>query len=134
MNINKEKILALLPKIGKTLGIILSAIIIVLLLIRIFVKDPLYYKDNKQEQKIIQSKVDSLYKKQDSLAIKIENLEKGNILFYEIISRNNELMEANNQKLEKLRRLYNEKINSVDRYTVTDLDSFFRAKYGQYYK
>jgi peptidoglycan hydrolase CwlO-like protein len=134
MNINKDKILALLPKIGKILEITIVSVLLVLLLIRIFVKDPEYYRDNKQEQKAIQLKVDSLYKKQDSISLKIENLEKGNILFYEVISRNNELMEANNKKIETLRRLYNEKINSIDRYTVTDLDSFFRANYGQYYK
>jgi len=129
-----NKILPLLPKIGKIAGYIISAAIVVLLLIKIFVKDPGYYKINKQEQKTIQLKIDSINKKQDSLSLKIENLEKGNILFYEIISKNNELIDANNKKLETLRRLYNEKINSVDHYTVTDLDSFFRANYGQYYK
>ena len=129
-----DKILNILPKIGRILGIVISGILVILLIIRMFVKDPEYRKDAKKEQKILQGKIDSIYLKKDSLNGRIANLEQSIVMFYDIIDQANEKQNQTIKEIKNLRKYFNEKIKAVDRYNISDLDSFFKSRYPQYYE
>lgn len=133
-NNTSNKFVELINKFGKFLGIAISIVVFLLLIIKIFVKDPQYYKDNKKAIQISQSKIDSIYKKQDSLSLKLEDLEKGQIMFYDIISQSNVNQQKIESEINNLKKYFNEKINSVNNYSISDLDSFFRTKYSRYYQ
>lgn len=129
-----DKFKTFVNKWGRILGIITAISIIILILIALFVRDPEYYRDSKREMKESKAKVDSIYRNQDSLNLEIQNIKKAQIMFYDIIAQTNESVQQNNKKIDNLRRYFNEKINSVDKYTISDLDSFFRTRYARYYQ
>lgn len=121
-------------KIGKGIEITFIFLLLVFTIAKIFIKDPEYYISNKQEQKAIQSKVDSISLQQAKLSEDIKTLQQGQIIFYDIVKQSVEEIENNNKELIKLRKQYNEKLNRTDIYTISDIDSFFRAKYPNLYK
>jgi len=131
MDINKFK--DIFNKVGKVIGITIAAILLILLAIRIFVKDPQYYKDAKQTRKEYKATTDSIYSKINLFNSRIDNMELGQKMFYDIISQSNQNQLKIQQDIKNLRKYFNEKINRVDRYNISDLDSFFKSRYKQYY-
>jgi len=83
------------------------------------------------------TKIDNTYKKEiDSLTKVIENVEKKQeILYQEIKNLNNDISQTDikisNIKQQKtiVKQIYHEKINAVDTYNDTELDSIFAKRY-----
>lgn len=83
------------------------------------------------------TKIDNTYKKEiDSLCKVIENVEKKQeILYQEIKVLNNDILKTDerisNIKQQKtiVKQIYHEKINAVDTYNDTELDSIFAKRY-----
>lgn len=86
-------------------------------------------KENKQ----IQSKIDSIKMDNQFIVARMYELEKNQTMFFDMVNKNNELIQENNKQLNKLKKIYNDKISSVGTYDVSKLDSFFAKKYGEYY-
>ena len=95
--------------------------------------NPSEIKQTLKDNKKIESKVDSL--KSDNMFIveRMYELEKKQAMFFELIDQNNNLIRENNKELQKLKRIYNEKINSISSYNTNQLDSFFANRYKEYY-
>lgn len=117
----------------KIVANIAIGISVILILIGLFVKVPGYYKDHKKEVKEIKAEIEPITLKQDSLEQSIEDIKIAQRMFYDVIMKSNENQATILKKINNLRREMNEKINSVNNYTITDLDSFFRQRYSQYY-
>jgi cell division protein FtsB len=83
------------------------------------------------------TKIDNTYKKDiDSLTKVIENVEKKQeILYQEIKNLNDDILQTDvkisNIKQQKtiVKQIYHEKINAVDTYNDTELDSIFAKRY-----
>jgi len=83
------------------------------------------------------TKIDNSYKKDiDSLTKVIENVEKKQeILYQEIKNLNDDILQTDvkisNIKQQKtiVKQIYHEKINAVDTYNDTELDSIFAKRY-----
>jgi len=83
------------------------------------------------------TKIDNSYKKDiDSLSKVIENVEKKQeILYQEIKNLNDDILQTDvkisNIKQQKtiVKQIYHEKINAVDTYNDTELDSIFAKRY-----
>ena len=86
-------------------------------------------KENKQ----IQSKIDSIQMDNQFIVARMYELEKNQTMFFDMVNKNNELIQENNKQLNKLKKIYNDKISSIGTYDVSQLDSFFTKKYGEYY-
>lgn len=86
-------------------------------------------KDNKE----IQLKVDSLRKDNEFLVSRMYQFERNQTLFYDMISKNNDLISENNKQLTKLKKDYEKKITSINSYNFSQLDSFFANRYKEYY-
>jgi len=87
-------------------------------------------KDNKK----IEQKIDSIKENNQSVNQRMSSMEKNQVEFYDIIKKNNEAIQENNKELLILKRLYNAKINSVNSYNISQLDSFFTNRYKKYYR
>lgn len=135
-------------KSGKFLGGIFSSInrrtivdiivvLIPLILIYIYFTGlslPKDVKDALEDNKKIDVKIDSLRMSNEYIKNKISDLESKEAMYLELIQKNNELIQQNNNELTKLKKDYNEKINNVKRYNVRQLDSFFTKRYKEYYR
>jgi septal ring factor EnvC (AmiA/AmiB activator) len=85
----------------------------------------------------VSTKIDNSYKKDiDSLTKVIDNIEKKQeILYQEIKSLNDDISQTDvrisNIKQQKtlIKQIYHEKINAVDTYNDTELDSIFAKRY-----
>ncbi len=86
-------------------------------------------KDNKK----IEVKVDSLKTDNEFIVQRMYELERNQTMFFDLINKNNNLIHENNKELQKLKKIYNAKINSVNEYNVSQLDSFFTNRYKDYY-
>lgn len=127
------------PYLPYIIGTVSGAIIIYVVIV-LSIGNPADYKRTKKELKAIQSQVDSINKVQANNQYKIDSLNK---LVPELnkkidknnnsIRYNNSKIDENNQKLNKIKSEYHEKINSVDKYQPSDVDSFFAHRYKQYY-
>lgn len=95
---------------------------------------PGYVKDTSKDNKRLEEKIDSIYYYNYLLTNKIAQLEEKQVLFMDIINENNLLMEQNNKELIKLKKAYNDKINTVTNYNVAQLDSFFTSRYKDRYE
>lgn len=111
-------------------------VIIPILLIWIYltgIKTPKEVKDALNTNKVIEVKIDSLKQDNQFIVERMYELEKKQTLFFDMINQNNDLIKENNKELLRLKRIYNEKINSVNGYNVSQLDSFFANKYKDFY-
>jgi hypothetical protein len=90
-------------------------------------------KDTFEENKRIESKIDSVKVYNEFISDKIVQLEVNQQAFNDIITRNNILIEENNKELSKLKKVYNAKINHVNGFNVSQLDSFFTNRYKELY-
>jgi len=116
---------------------IVDMIIILLPIMLIYVyfqlsNSPEIKKVNNDNKKIEQ-KIDDIKSNNEALVEKINQLEQNQAVFFDLIDKNNDLIEKNNSELTKLKKEYNEKINNVTGYSVSQLDSFFRKRYREYY-
>lgn len=117
----------------------IDAILIMGIFIIIYLGYKNYYKhDNlvpeqlKQtlvENKKIQDKIDSINQYNKSLVNRISNLETIESGLNKSINKNNDLLKENNYQLDKLKKSYAEKIDSVNNYSIYQLDSFFTKRY-----
>jgi hypothetical protein len=108
------------------------AIPIILIFIYFNLK-PSGVNETLKANKKIEEKIDSIRLSSEELNEKINQLEQNQIIFNDIIAQNNLLIEENNKELAKLKRVYNDKINSVSRYNIAQLDSFFTSRYKEKY-
>jgi len=90
-------------------------------------------KETLKQNKLIESKVDSLKTDNQFIVQRMYEMEKNQAMFFDMVNKNNELIQENNKQLRKLKKIYNDKISSVGTYDVSQLDSFFTKKYEQYY-
>jgi hypothetical protein len=90
-------------------------------------------KDTFEENKKIEAKIDSVKVYNEFISDKIVQLEANQEAFNDIIVKNNILIEENNKELSKLKRVYNAKINNVNGFNVSQLDSFFTNRYKELY-
>jgi hypothetical protein len=115
---------------------LIDAIIISILIILIYLflnqKTP-ETRDTFDENKKIESKIDSVKIYNESISNKIFQIEANQQAFTDIINKNNLLIENNNKELTKLKQNYNAKINNANNFNVNQLDSFFTARYKQIY-
>jgi cell division protein FtsB len=90
-------------------------------------------KETQKQNKLIESKVDSLKTDNQFIVERMYQMEKNQAMFFDMVNKNNELIQENNKQLSKLKKIYNDKISNVGTYDVSQLDSFFTKKYEQYY-
>lgn len=115
---------------GKTILYIFGGIILIVgIYILISRKTPSDVKITEQNNKKLELVVDSLKASNASLSKKIIDLEATQALYQDQIRKNNDSIDANNKELTKLKKFYNEKINSINSYNTNELDSFFSNRY-----
>ncbi len=90
----------------------------------------------KTEQNVekIQVSIDSIRKAQDAYVSWFKRLEDNNTYLIDQVNKNNVLIEDNTRGLITLKKMYNAKINSVNSYGTSELDSIFSNKYGSHYR
>lgn len=79
--------------------------------------------------KAIQATVDSMNETQSFLAERMMEMESRQISFDEKIDENNRQLARNTVELSRIKKMYYEKIRSVNSYSTSQLDSFLRARY-----
>jgi hypothetical protein len=121
-------------KLNRKFFINIIVITIPILLIYLFLnqKTP-ETKDTFEENKKINDKIDSVKIYNEFISEKIFQIEASQQAFNDIININNTLIEENNKELSKLKRNYNAKINDANSFNVSQLDSFFTARYKEQY-
>ena len=85
----------------------------------------------------VSTKIDNTYKKDiDSLSRVIENVEKKQEILYQEIKNLNDDISKTDEKILNIKQqktivkqIYHEKINAVDTYNDTELDSIFAKRY-----
>lgn len=123
-----------ISKIPRRTIIDIIIILIPIFLIYIFVnRTPPEVKQTLQENKLIDKKVDSLKMDNQFIVARMFEYEKNQKMFIDMINENNDLVRKNNNELQKLKKIYNEKISSVNGYNISQLDSFFTVRYHDYY-
>lgn len=90
---------------------------------------PSIIKQTERANAQLEKSIDTL--KQNNLALesKVAEQEKTIQGFVDIVNKNNSLIQQNNAQLNSLKKLYNEKINSITNYSTSQLDSFFTNRY-----
>lgn len=86
-------------------------------------------KDVLIENARIQKKIDSVQENNKFLTHRFYEMEERQITFNKAINKNNDLISQNNTEMAKLKKIYNEKINTASTYSISQLDSFFSARY-----
>lgn len=86
-------------------------------------------KEIKQQNQILDKRIDSLANKTDSNNIRINNLEQTQVVMVNGIAANNDQIVATNKKLLQIQKSYAKQINAARVYTVRDIDSFFANRY-----
>jgi hypothetical protein len=126
----------LFSKIDRKLIVDLVVLLIPIMLIYLY-----FYLENSPEikkvngdNKKIEQKIDAIKSDNDLIMQRIDEFEKNQTVFFDLIDKNNFLIEQNNKELIKLKKAYNDKINNVNGYSVSQLDSFFRNRYKDYYE
>ena len=92
-----------------------------------------FLKDTEASVKTLEKKIDSIHQDQSFLLSRMYEMEQKQLIFNEEIGRNNMLIEKQSIELSKLKKIYNEKIRTVDNYSYSQLDSFFAERYGRFY-
>lgn len=136
--IKESKVFLWLKKIFSSVNrrTMIDIIIITIPLVLIYVYfnlNPSEIKQTLKNNKKIESKVDSLKEDNKFIVERMYELEKRQTMFFDLINQNNDLIKENNKELQKLKKIYNEKINSVSSYNISQLDSFFADRYKDYY-
>jgi len=123
---NKEKLKAL----GQQVLVVLVAAILVLLALK-FLFSTKYFPPNSYD-KAAEKQLQILKRSQDSLSNLLIEVRKDQQNLLKKEEENNRLIENNNRDLQIIKNKYNEKVNSINGYTPTQLDSFFTDRYGKY--
>jgi len=116
------------------IDIIIVFIPIALIYIYMMSVNPSEIRQTLKDNKKIEQKIDSIKENNQSVNQRMSSMEKNQVEFYDIIKKNNEAIQENNKELLILKRLYNAKINSVNSYNISQLDSFFTNRYKKYYR
>jgi len=121
---------------GKTLInlIIIATPIIIIWIYFTGLRLPSEVSELMKINKNLEIKIEELKKDNEFIMSRMYQLEKREILLVEYINENNDLIKKNNNEILKLRKTYNEKINSVNNYDTRQLDSFFTKRYKDYYR
>jgi hypothetical protein len=117
----------------KTIIGTVAGAVIIYLLINLANGNAAEFKQLKKDNKVLQVQIDSVRKDNNFLISRIYEVEKSQILVNQKIDENNLQIERNNTNLIKLQKAYHAQISNVNYYSITDLDSFFRARYAGYY-
>ncbi len=98
-------------------------------------RNPSVIKQTDKDNKQLELRADSFAKANIILKAQMDSIVKyHDQQFIDLIKKNNDLMQQNNNSLNQLKKMYNEKINSIGNYNTTQLDSFFTNRYKEYYK
>lgn len=131
-----EKVIEFLKKssdISKKILWFAVLFLVLYLIIWIFQGNLKEFKDSNKSVKKIEKKVDSLWSENDFRNERLYEIELSQIRLEEELKKNNILVSENNKKINELKRIYNEKIRSVDHFTIDDIDSFFAKRYPDKY-
>lgn len=124
----------LLCRIDRRVLIDIIIISIPIILIYIYVSfEPSKLKETLKQNKVIDKKIDSIMDNNKFIMERMFELESKQIVFLDMVNENNFLIRENNRELVNLKRIYNEKINSVNNFNISQLDSFFTTRYKDYY-
>jgi uncharacterized protein HemX len=115
--------------------VLIYVIIGVLLVIGIWyyvaTRPPKINQQTIEKNEILEKSVDSLLQKNKELETRTVELENKVKEQNSKVDKNNVQIQKNNTELDKLKKQYNEKINAVDNYTPSDIDSFFTNRYHE---
>lgn len=131
-----NRIKKLLGKVDRKLVVDLVVLLIPIMLICLYfyLQGSSDFKKVIIDNKKIEDKIDGIKSDNDLIMQKMRELEENQTVFFDLIDKNNTLIEQNNKELIKLKKAYNDKINNVNGYSVSQLDSFFRNRYKDYYE
>lgn len=132
-NIPKDGVFKKIGKTGELILAIILAVGILYAIIYFAVGGNPIVKANEKEFKKVQTSIDSIKNDNKFLIERVFEMEKNQIAVQESIDQNTALIEISNQKIDKLNKIYHEKIRNTNSYTPSQLDSFFRARYKEYY-
>lgn len=113
--------------------IVIIAIPVIIIYIYLTGVNPSEIRQTTKDNKKIELKIDSIKADNQLVSKRMVDMEINQIQFFDIIKKNNEAIQENNKQLLILKRLYNAKINSVNGYSVSQLDSFFTSRYKDLY-
>jgi len=108
----------------KLAEIVGGVLLIILISIDIFVPKPHMPKED-------QRRFDSLQQQNITLNKVIRKLDSVNVKYFDSITRLNSQMEQLSKDNTVIKHVYHEKIITIDKYNVSDLDSFFSKRYSQ---
>lgn len=130
-----EIIKKILRKVDRKLIVDLVVLLIPIMLICLYfyLQSSPDFKKVTVDNKKIEDKIDAIKSDNDLIMQRMRELEENQTVFFDLIDKNNTLIEQNNKELVKLKKAYNDKINNVNGYSVSQLDSFFRNRYKDYY-
>ena len=134
---DKENIKNIVVRYGLLVGTALVVLCVVMyFMISYIFENTSNFSSVKTEQSVqkIQVAIDSIKKSQEMYVFWLQNMNNNNTYLLDQINRNNVLIENNNRELLTLKKMYNAKINSVNNYNTSDLDSIFANKYGAFYQ
>lgn len=92
-------------------------------------RPPAINKETIEKNEVLQKTVDSLLERNKDYEEKNLELEKKVQEVNARVDKNNTQIQKNNTELDKIKKQFNEKINAVDNYTPSDIDSFFTNRY-----
>jgi peptidoglycan hydrolase CwlO-like protein len=106
--------------------VIIAVLILIAWLVYIFsYKQPDYIDNHDSKIKVLDLKVDSLYKANEGLILKIDSLNNQiNNLDHQIGLKDN--------RIKTLKKITNEKVNAVDSFNNDELERFFTERYRYY--
>lgn len=92
-------------------------------------RPPKINQETTEKNEVLQKSIDSLLLKNKDLEARTIELEKKVDEQNAKVEKNNAQIQKNLTELDKIKKQYNEKINAVDNYTPSDIDSFFTNRY-----
>ena len=88
-------------------------------------KQPDYIDDHNDKIKVLDLKVDSLYKANEGLTLKIDSLNNQ-------INNLDRQIGLKDNRIKTLKKITNEKVNAVDSFNNDELERFFTNRYRYY--
>lgn len=122
-----------LSKIGQYVLFFVAIGLMILILFK--VQNPSYLNDFKKQNKKIDSSQDSIKNQLKFVQEQIFQMELHQSELSDKVNEGNAKIDVNNKEIQKLRKIYNEKINNtVDHLSISQLDSFFAERYKRFYE
>lgn len=131
--LKSEKFIKSIAKIGEYLILLALIGLLLTFILSKFTGTPKSFKDKLANIDSLSKKINEISENQKFQLERQFELEKEQIIINGKIDSTLEQIKLNNNKIDKLRRLYNERINNANNFTPNQLDSFFRSRYKEFY-